>query len=257
MKENLQIGSFGNGKNATIEFPDECLTTDIISAVYGEGPIVSDRNLNFANSAILCPKNCQTFELNESIINKFTGEPRTYFSADSISIDDTNCDASMYTVEFLNSLTPSGMPPHKLTLKPGVIIMLLRNINTSKGLFNGTRLTVVTLFQHFIHAKIVAGSFADTETFISRVSLFPSDADILFEMTRLQFPVRVLFAMTINKSQGQTFDKVGVYLQELVFTHGQLYVSLSKVRTKEGLKVFCEDERTANVVYTEILNQLS
>jgi len=246
----------GNGKNTTIEFPDECLTTDIISAVYGEGPIVSDGNLNFANSAILCPKNSQTFALNETIIDKFTGEPRTYYSADSICIDDTNCDASMYTVEFLNSLTPSGMPTHKLTLKPGVIIMLLRNINTSKGLCNGTRLTVINLFQHFIHAKIVAGSFANTETFIPRVSLSPSDADIPFRMTRLQFPVRVSFAMTINKSQGQTFDKAGVFLQEPVFTHGQLYVSLSRVRTKEGLKVFCKDKSTANVVYTEVLNQL-
>jgi ATP-dependent exoDNAse (exonuclease V) alpha subunit len=53
--------------------------------------------------------------------------------------------------------------------------------------------------------------------------------------------------MTINKSQRQTYDRVGVDLQKNVFTHGQLYVSLSRVRSRDNV--------VKNIVYREILAQ--
>ena len=68
-------------------------------------------------------------------------ETKTYLSADSVNCDD-NEEAQNYPMEFLNSLTPSGMPPHCLNLKVGSIVMLLRNISLKKGLCNGTRLVI-------------------------------------------------------------------------------------------------------------------
>ena len=57
----------------------------------------------------------------------------------------TTEEANNYPPEFLQSLTPSGMPPHRLILKPGAIVMLLRNLNIKKGFCNGTRLRVCRL----------------------------------------------------------------------------------------------------------------
>ena len=74
--------------------------------------------------------------------------------------------------------------------------------------------------------------------------------------------------MTINKSQGQTFNKVGVYLSNPVFSHGQLYVALLRVTSKQNIKILLADnsrfhnERkkselkniyTTNIVFHEIL----
>lgn len=81
-----------------------------------------------------------------------------------------------------------------------------------------------------------------------------------------QIPVRLLFAMTINKSQGQTFDVLGAYFRKPPFAHGQLYVAFSRVRSKNNLivqvlpdvhmgklKPNCDDIFIPNVVYKEAL----
>jgi len=83
-----------------------------------------------------------------------------------------------------------------------------------------------------------------------------------FKFQRRQFPISLCFAMTINKSQGQTLSRVGLYLPQPVFTHGQLYVVISRVKTKRGLKILILDEdgkvtnTTKNVVYKEIFETL-
>ena len=91
----------------------------------------------------------------------------------------------------------------------------------------------VLLGDRCMETEIVSGSAAQLRrsVFIPRIKLSPSDSSFPFEFQRTQFPVRLCYCMTINKSQGQTFRRVGLYLPEPVFSHGQLYVGCSRARS--------------------------
>jgi hypothetical protein len=79
--------------------------------------------------------------------------------------------------------------------------------------------------------------------------------DYPIDIKRIQFPIRSAFAMTINKAQGATLKKAGVFLNDPVFSHGQLYVALSRVASMNDIVVATNHENsgtTRNVVYTEV-----
>ena len=72
------------------------------------------------------------------------------------------------------------------------------------------------------------GSHAGSTVYLPRIDIHHKDPNLPFEMVRCQFPVQLAFAMTINKSQSQSMERVGIWLDEPVFGHGQLYVALSR-----------------------------
>ena len=155
------------------------------------------------------------------------------------------------------------MQPHELILKRGTIVLLIRNLNPKKGLYNGTRLLITNLENNFITGKILNDCNKGEIVNLPRIDLAPSETTLPFTLKRRQFPVIPAFAMTINKSQGQTFDYVGIYLNEPVFSHGQLYVALSRCKSKDNTKIFIRNTEkqgqqtdghffTTNVVYKEI-----
>ncbi|KAG2685086.1 hypothetical protein I3760_10G108500 [Carya illinoinensis] len=103
--------------------------------------------------------------------------------------------------DFLHTLTPNGLPPHELLLKKNCPIMLLRNINPSEGLCNEKRLIYHNFDRNVIHAEIAAGHHSGKKVFIPRIPFLPSpDENSGFPFKRTQFPVKLSFAMSINKS---------------------------------------------------------
>lgn len=249
-----------------IEIPSHLLAdpSNIIDDIFGN---ITDTILSsqIMNSAILAPKNEDCSFINSDILNRMTGDEKSYFSFDKIISDDVR-EQNNYPVEFLNTLTVGGLPPHNLVLKENCIVLLIRNLNTGKALVNGTRMRVKRMHRNSLDCEVLSGIARNTRILIPRIRLTYSGTILPFSFQRTQFPIIPAFAMTINKSQGQTFDKVAILLREPVFTHGQLYVAASRVRAFDGLRFYIsdtstqghlsEDDRvfTKNIVYTEIID---
>ncbi|XP_062212752.1 uncharacterized protein LOC133913583 [Phragmites australis] len=227
-----------------------------------------DANLadpNYITSrAILSTRNECVDTINMKMISRFRGDEMVYHSFDCAEDDPHN----YYPSEFLNSLTPNGLPPHVLKLKVNCPVILLRNIDPANGLCNGTRLVVRGFQRNAIDAEIVLGQHAGKRIFLHRIPLCPSDDEMFpFRFKRKQFPIRLSFAMTINKAQGQTIPNIGVYLPQPVFSHGQLYVALSRATARRNIKILVAPDEgkkkekrsnqsgtcTKNIVYREIL----
>ncbi|GKA64671.1 ATP-dependent DNA helicase PIF1-like protein [Tanacetum coccineum] len=214
----------------------------------------------FKEKAVLTPTNEVVDNINEHLLDKFPGEEMVYLSCDSVDKTERHdaIDKSIFSPEFINGLKFSGVPNHRLALKVGVPVMLLRNIDQPNGLCNGTRLQVLKLNRTSISAQIINGTHFGKKVIIPRLRITPTDKRLPLKIVRKQFPLSVSFAMTINKSQGQSLSNVGLYLPRPVFTHGQLYVVVSRVTSKKGLKVVVCDKdgniskTTTNVVYKEV-----
>jgi ATP-dependent DNA helicase PIF1 len=279
----LQIGEHASEKMllpSDMVVPTQGGIDQLIQDIYGDLRLdVARIPATLIHKCILAPKNDNVDQLNDRITHMFPGEEHIILSADHAS----DADDFLYPREFLNSLNPSGFPPHELRLKVGCPIILLRNLDfnlgrkflndflnqnvtptlslpclpPTSGLANGTRLILTEIKQRVLKATILTGAHAGKHVLIPRLPMAsPDSANMPISFIRRQFPVRPAFAMTINKSQGQTFKKVGIYLPQPCFSHGQLYVAMSRVGERSGVRILVEQESevafTDNVVYEEI-----
>lgn len=166
-------------------------------------------------------------KFNATIQNFLPGQLVSFKSVDTVMNQD---DVVNYPTEFLNSLELPGLPPHNLQLKVGSVVIMLRNINQPR-LCNGTRLAVKKVMNNVIEATIIKGKYKGEDVLIPRIPMIPTD--LPFDFKRLQFPVRLAFAMTINKSQGQSLEVCGINLE---------------------FPCFAPQNKTKNIVYQKGLN---
>ncbi|XP_046492949.1 uncharacterized protein [Neodiprion pinetum] len=201
-----QLPDIGNGKielqpnTQCIKLPDNFCTVvqdknELIQSIF---PDIQNNYLNhewLSQRAILTAKNVDVDEINFQIQQLLPGDLMSFKSIDTV-VDEN--ESVNFPIEFLNSLDIPGMPPHNLRLKIGSPIILLRNLNPPQ-LCNGTRLVIKKITGNILEATILAGKFKGKVVLLPRIPMIPSDSTIPFK--RLQFPIRLAFAMSINKSQ--------------------------------------------------------
>ncbi|KAG2739706.1 hypothetical protein P692DRAFT_20754897 [Suillus brevipes Sb2] len=130
--------------------------------------------------------------------------------------------------------------------------MLLRNLNPSEGLYNETRMILLSWTPHVLRCCILRDGVDEARhddnntVLIPRMSLDASSEDNPIPLRCRQFPVRLAFT-------GQNVKWVGLNLRTPVFSHGQLYVALSHCTHPENE----EGSKTTNVVYTKVLRGLT
>lgn len=164
-----------------------------------------------SEDGILALRNIDIDQLNSMMLSMIPGERRIFYSADKpCPTSGETMDHVLHPPEFLNSLDLPGLPSHALELKDRALIMLLRNLNQRLGLCNGTRLIVHKMGDKVIQAKVMKASRVGEIVLISRTDLTSVSGDSTFKLKKRQFPIKLTFAMTINKSQGKTLKNVGV-----------------------------------------------
>ena len=145
--------SIGNGVLDKVQIPKEMIAVEIIPNSKQNNMSESQAMKKFIETmfpdletnimdknwldgrAILCSTNKEVYMVNEMMSTMLPGVQISYASADELQNTD---DLIRFNTEYLNSLLPNGFPPHRLLLKPGMPLMLLRNINPREGLCNGT-----------------------------------------------------------------------------------------------------------------------
>ena len=241
---------------------EENTINSLISTIYSglgtSNPSYSEQY--FSERTILSCLNSEVDNLNAEVLRRFPGDAHVFYSADSIPTSEQSGEEDVmlnYPVEYLNAINCSGLPLSKLKLKEGCPIMVLRNLDAAHGVCNGSREIVTRLRSRVLEVKLLTGDFAGQKVFIPRISNQPTEDQVAFKFTRRQFPVRLAFAMTFNKSQGQSVKYVRLDLRKPVFSHGQFYVGISRVTSVANIKVIWEERirepKSRNIVYREVL----
>ncbi|XP_029639667.1 uncharacterized protein LOC115214776 [Octopus sinensis] len=107
---------------------------------------------------------------------------------------------------------------------------------------------------HVFEAQIITEHDKNDTVFILKIPLKPTDCS--YPMQRLQFPLKFSFAMTINKTQGQSLKVVGLDLRTSCFSHGQFYVGCSIVDHPDNLFIYAPEGKTKTFVYKATLQYL-
>jgi hypothetical protein len=266
----LNVGE-GHSLNATsdsgvIAFKPETMTTSrvsLIDYIYGQvGMNSPPPPAYFLNWIILAPRNDNVAETNEHVLAMMAGDCCTYFCVDEVIREagtDPNYQIDDLPAEFLCTVDDGSLPPGELNVKLGCPLILLHNLAPLRGLCNGTQMVITGMSAHCLQIQIMGGCHGQ-QALIPCIMICPSDpSHFVFKWKHQQFPVKLAFALTVNKAQGQSVKYVGINLTKPVFAHGQLYVALSCVTSHRNLHILLPNDSSSsvNVVYKDVLSKLS
>ena len=173
----------------------------------------------FQGRVLLATTNKIVDEVNDEMVERIPGDLHTFCSIDEVGDVD---NSTMFSIEFLNSLNLSGLPEHTLKLKINTVVILLQNRDIYPGHCNGRRYLVKMIEQYRVILRKLDAKIDDKENdlILPRIPCPYEGRNFPFELTRLQFPLKIAFALTINRVQGQSAQKCGILLPKNVWTHG-------------------------------------
>jgi hypothetical protein len=232
---------------------------DLIKHVYPQGDATA---LEDPGHAILTCRNKDVDEINNQIAEtRLDSAWHELYSSDELQDQDPHDPLNMFGADFLNMLeNPGQFPPHRLRLKVGAKVMLMRNLSAVDKLMNGT-MGIVRAIHTF---RILVCTSTGTHV-IPRINFTINIKRCNYTVNRRQFPLRLAYCKTVNKSQGSTMKCLGLDLRQHPFAHGQLYVAVGRSRDANSVSVLVRPEMreadsvgcvtglTLNVVMADLL----
>ncbi|EPB72004.1 hypothetical protein ANCCEY_08901 [Ancylostoma ceylanicum] len=211
--------------------------------------------------ALLSIRNTDVLSVNDLVVEKLSGEYMNVHGVDEAVQEEDGIDGLLFDDE--EDIHKETYP---LRLKKGCISMLLRNIDITSQLCNGTHLQLYDVVHDEKHVPIILRC---RNLIMGSMRLIPCTPNVYenkvsgIAFKRFQFPVRLAFCMTVNKSHGQNSEKVGLTLRTPAFAHGTIYVALSRSTCREDTKITANENcqklsggdilLIRDVVYKEVL----
>jgi len=210
--------------------------------------------------AILCATNEDVDDWNARVQDMNPEPSVTLIAANQFKdVDDPNgILKSMLTDDACLFYSQNGVPEHRLQLKKGDLCFVMRTLNRKEKLANNTRVRILEIRRFSIKVETV--SEFPKEFIIPRIRFQVKLKFGGFILIRTQFPLRLAYAMTKNKSQGQSIPFTLNDIRNNPFSHGHLYVSMSRATDVDSTAFFCKEDQileeavmVVNVVYPEMM----
>jgi hypothetical protein len=211
---------------------DEVMATRIFPNEILDDPVQASKR------AICCTRNNAVNVINASILTRVKGTQHSSYSRDRIAEDVHD---SINSMPYLSEMaTPNNVPPAKLDMKAGALVQLMRNLDVSAGLSNNRKFILKTVGKTILELQEI-----DTKKchWIPRITFTFMVPTSHINIIRTQFPIRLAYASTYHRIIGQTLDLVGLDMRAEFFTHGQLYVGLSRVSEMAKIYILADSEK--------------
>lgn len=217
---------------------------DMVAAVYGD---------EFDNQHQILALTLETCaQINNMCLDKLPGNLIEIPAADHY-VECSDPDA--FPHDYVENLAIKGAPPFLLKFKIGARFMCIRNLDVPRGIINGTMLKLMACGQRHVTFQVISGKSAGSIELFTKATftLTPEASGLPFTIVRRQFPVIPAYCLTVHKAQGQTMGRVGLIFESDPFTHGQLYVALSRVAGWHAVFVLYHSDDIHNVVHQHVL----
>ena len=202
--------------------------------------------MQITERVILAPTNKIVDRLNTAIGEMLLADRpcRTYLStnvADAYDLYDPQ--SAVFSAENLQNINHPKLPAHRLTLKVGMPVMCMQNLNVPGGICNGTMMAVERLENDIVWCRVNTSRGQILYPVVPTHFTYKKGG---FGFTRTQLPLRVAFSATINRAQGGSYDRVAYHGLHPVWQHGAFYTAATRSRSADGFTVLCDPTLTYN-----------